>query len=198
MRAVKALAFVMIIGATMGQAPRKTPAAAGTLLPGDSARGQALFEGKGECLRCHRVRDRGSRFGPDLTDIGSRAGVQPARGTAASPFAPIPPDIGPIARAEAELERSLIEPGADILPQNRTVRLVTRDGQTVTARVLNQDTFSLQVIDTAERMRSIEKADLRELAFIKSSPMPSYRDKFSSQELADVIAYLISLKGINQ
>ena len=163
----------------------------------DIARGQALFEGKGECLSCHRVRNNGSRFGPDLTDIGSRAGTVASRGTG-SPFAPPTPDIGPIGRAKAELTQALLDPGADILPQNRTVRLITSTGETITARVLNQDTFSLQVIDTSERVRSIPKAELREFAFIKTSAMPSYRDKFSAQELADVIAYLMSLKGINK
>ena len=182
----------------MGQAPVKGPQAVDALPPGDAARGQALFEGRGECLGCHRVRDKGSRFGPDLTDIGSRAGVLPARGAAASPFAPIPPDIGPVARAQAELNRALLDPGADILPQNRTVRLITSTGETITARVLNLDTFSLQVIDTNERLRTIAKADLREFTFIKSSPMPSYRDTFSAQEIADLVAYLISLKGINK
>jgi mono/diheme cytochrome c family protein len=191
---IRVLAFVFIAGATMGQGPVKL----GDAPPqGDPARGQALFEGKGECLTCHRVRDKGSRFGPDLTDIGTRAGAAPSRGSA-SPFDPILPDIGPLARAQIELARSLLEPGADILPQNRTVRLVSREGETATARVLNQDTFSLQVIDTDERVRSIPKADLREFAFIKNSPMPSYKDKLSAQELADVIAYLISLKGINK
>ena len=164
---------------------------------GDITRGQALFDGKGECLSCHRVRNNGSRFGPDLTDIGSRAGSVISRGTA-SPFAPPVPDIGPEGRARAELMRSLLDPGADILPQNRTVRLITSTGETITARVLNQDTFSLQVIDTSERVRSIPKAELRELAFITTSAMPSYRDTFSAQELADVIAYLMSLKGSNK
>jgi len=162
---------------------------------GDVARGRALFEGKGECASCHRVGTKGSRFGPDLTDIGSRAGDVISRGTA-SPFAPAAADIGPDARAHAALTRSLLDPAAEILPQNRTVRLATGSGETITARVLNQDTFSLQVIDTNERVRSIPKADLREFTFIKSSPMPSYRDKLSAQELADVIAYLMSLKGI--
>jgi mono/diheme cytochrome c family protein len=181
----------------MGQGPVKAPTAVDALPPGDAARGRALVEGKGECLGCHRVGDKGSRFGPNLTDIGSRAGVLPARGTA-SPFAPIPPDIGPVARAQVELTRALVDPAADILPQNRTVRLVTLSGETATARVLNQDTFSLQVIDTKERVRSIPKADLREFIFIKSSAMPSYQDTFSAQEIADVVAYLISLKGINK
>ncbi len=72
-------------------------------------------------------------------------------------------------RARTELERALLDPGADILPSNRTVRLVTRDGEPITARVLNQDTFSLQLIDTKERVFSIPKSELREFAWIKSS-----------------------------
>ena len=101
--------------------------------------------------------DKGSRFGPDLTDIGLRAGNSAARGRGANPFAPVPPDIGPVARAQVELERSILDPGAEILPQNRTVHLVTRKGETITARVLNQDTFSLQLIDTKEQVRSVQK-----------------------------------------
>jgi mono/diheme cytochrome c family protein len=194
------IALIAAFGILLGMAELRAAQVAtnaGTPSPGDIARGQALFEGKGECLSCHRVQNRGSRFGPDLTDIGSRAGSVTSRGTA-SPFAPPAPDIGPAGRAHAELTRSLLDPGADILPQNRTVRLVTTTGETITARVLNQDTFSLQVIDTSERVRSIPKIELREFAFIKTSAMPSYRDKFSPQELADVIAYLMSLKGINK
>ena len=197
MWAAKSVAWVVLAGAAMGQGPVKSPPAVDALPLGDAARGRALVEGKGECLGCHRVGDTGSRFGPDLTDIGSRAGVPPARGTA-SPFAPVPPDIGPVARAQVELTRALVDPATDILPQNRTVRLVTLSGETTTARVLNQDTFSLQIIDTKERVRSIPKADLREFLFIKSSAMPSYQDTFSAQEIADVVAYLISLKGINK
>ena len=40
-----------------------------TISGGDRTRGQALFEGKGGCLGCHRVRDRGSYSGPDLSEI---------------------------------------------------------------------------------------------------------------------------------
>ena len=96
------------------------------------------------------------------------------------------------------MERALLDPGAEILPSNRTVRLVTRDGDPITARVLNQDTFSLQLIDTKERVFSIPKSELREFAWIKSSSMPSYRGKLTPEEIADLIAYLLSLKGINK
>ena len=167
--------------------------------PGDIARGQALFESKGACLNCHRVGVRGSRFGPDLTDIGVRAGVLPLGGRGAAPGEPAAgndPD-GP-ARARQELERSLTDPGAEILPANRTITLVTREGETITARVLNQDTFSLQLIDTKERLFTIQRSDVREFTWIKRSSMPSYRDKLTPQERADLVAYLLSLKGINK
>jgi len=142
-----------------------------TSAPGDPVRGKAIFEGKGECLNCHRVKDKGSRLGPDLTEIGA-------------------------VRRMIELERSLLEPNAEILFQNRLVRLVTRDGVTITGRLLNQDTFSVQLIDSKERLHSLQKSSLNEYAFIDKSPMPTYRDKMNPPELADLVSYLVSLKGI--
>ena len=130
----------------------------------------ALFEGKGQCLTCHAVNGSGSRVGPNLTDIGA-------------------------VRRSTELERSILEPDAEIRAENRPVRAVTRDGATITGRLLNQDSFTLQVLDASERLVSIAKSDLREYAMLKSSPMPSYRDKLTAEELADVVSYLASLKG---
>jgi hypothetical protein len=39
------------------------------------------------------------------------------------------------------------------------------------------------------------KADLKEFTISKTSPMPSYRDTLDSTELADLLGYLLSLKG---
>ena len=142
-----------------------------TSAPGDPVRGKAIFEGKGECLNCHRVKDKGSRLGPDLTEIGA-------------------------VRRMIDLERSLLEPNAEILFQNRLVRLVTRDGVTITGRLLNHDTFTVQLIDSKERLHSLQKSSLKEYAFIDKSPMPTYRDKLNPPELADLVSYLVSLKGI--
>ena len=136
---------------------------------GDAARGQAILEGKGGCLGCHRVHDRGSRLGPDLSDIG---GV----------------------RRVVELQKTLADPNSTMLPQNRFFRAISRDGTSVTGRILNQDTFSVQLIDARERLLSLQKADLRELTPV-NTPMPSYQSKLNSQEMADLITYLVSLKG---
>jgi cytochrome c oxidase cbb3-type subunit III len=145
---------------------------AGRSPTGDAARGKALFDGKGACLSCHRVNGSGSRIGPDLSDIGK------------------------LRRFPDQLQRSILEPDAEILPQNRPVRLVRRDGATINGRLLNHDTFSVQVLDSREQLVSVLRSDLREFTFIDKSPMPSYRDKLSSREIDDLVSYLVSLKGL--
>jgi putative heme-binding domain-containing protein len=139
---------------------------------GDPARGKAVFEGKGGCLRCHRVNGNGARTGPDLSEIGNQR------------------------RFAAEIERSILDPSAEIDPLNRTVRLVTRDGATVTGRLLNHDTFSVQILDSKEQLATYLRANLREFASIDKSPMPSYKDKLTRQEVDDVVSYLVSLRGL--
>jgi putative heme-binding domain-containing protein len=140
---------------------------------GDAARGESIFEGKGECFHCHRVRGEGSYLGPELTDIGA-------------------------IRRLAELQRSLVDPDAEILPQNRFYRVRTLDGKTITGRLLNLDTFTVQMMDSNEQLRSFLKSNLKEFGFIDKSPMPSYQGKLSSGELADVLAYLVTLKGMER
>ena len=138
-------------------------------IAGDVARGHMVFTGKGNCASCHRVGATGSRVGPDLTTIGS-------------------------VRQSAELERSLIDPNADVQPGNRFYRVVLKDGTAVEGRLLSHDTFTVQLLDTKEQLRSFNKTQLRESGFIKS-PMPSYKGTLSPQELADVVSYLASLRG---
>ena len=140
---------------------------------GDPGRGRSIVEGKGQCLTCHRVNGSGSRVGPDLSDIGQ-------------------------IRRAGEFEQSLLDPDADIAPTNRFFRVVTRNGTTFTGKLLNEDTFTMQFMDPKERLLSFQKSEIREFSFIQKSSMPSYKDKLSSQELADVVSYLTSLKGVDK
>ena len=98
-------------------------------------------------------------------------------------------------RRTGELQRSLVDPDAEIVDDNRFARVVTRGGETITGRLLNQDSFSIQLFDAKERLLSFTKSDLREYAILKSSPMPSYRETLTTEELADVVSYLRALKG---
>jgi putative heme-binding domain-containing protein len=144
---------------------------AGAATGGDAARGKLVFEGKGACTSCHRVRGQGSYAGPDLSEIGGM-------------------------RRSADLRRTLLDPASDTLPQNRYFRVALKNGTTMTGRIYNQDTFTVQLLDSQQKLRTVPRSDLKEFSLVKSSPMPSYKDKLSAQELNDVVAYLVSLKGI--
>jgi putative heme-binding domain-containing protein len=142
----------------------------GSVKPGDAQHGKAIFEGKGACLTCHRVNGKGSYVGPNLSDIGS-------------------------VRGAGALERSLIDPTSGLMPINRPVRAVKKDGTVINGRRLNEDTYSVQLMDTNGRLVSLMKADLRDYRISTTASMPSYRRELEPTELADVMAYLLSLKG---
>ena len=138
---------------------------------GDATRGKALFEGKGACNTCHRVRGEGSRSGPDLSEAG-------------------------LMLRAIEVETSILDPNASISATSPPFRVVKKDGTVVSGLLLNQDMFSVQMLDANGALASLQKSDLRESGLLKNSPMPSYRDKFTPQELADLIAYISALTGV--
>ena len=210
----------LILMATLAIVPslhgQTAPAAPNIVLPsGDSGRGKAIFEGsKGNCQSCHRVNGTGSLFGPDLSTIGAppaAPGGGGGRGGAAAPAANpaggVPPAPGaaggrggqgqggnaPAGPSPQQLAQSILDPNAVVSVQNRYVVLKMKDGKTITGKLLNIDTFAIQIFDSTEKLSNISKENVREMTM--TSPMPSYREKLSTQELADVVAYLMSLKG---
>jgi len=89
----------------------------------------------------------------------------------------------------------LVDPAGTIIPGNRSVRAVTRDGRTIRGRRLNEDYYTIQLIDEQSRLVSLVKADLRSFELVQTSSMPSYATTLTTDERADVIGYLLSLKG---
>jgi putative heme-binding domain-containing protein len=140
---------------------------------GDVARGGAIFESKGQCLTCHRVDARGRDIGPDLTEIGRN-------------------------RTAASLQRSLVDPAGSMIPINRPVRAVTGDGRAINGRRLNEDTYTVQIMTDSGRLVSLVKSDLREWSVSATTPMPSYKDTLTTDELIDLVAYILSLRGTAQ
>ena len=138
---------------------------------GNASRGKAIFEGKGGCNGCHRVNGAGSRVAPDLSDVG-------------------------LGRTAAALKQAVLDPTPLMLPINRPVRIAMTDGRTFSGRRLNEDTFTVQIIDDQERLMSLAKSDIRSLVVEQKSTMPAYAGRLDEGELADVVAYLVSLRGI--
>jgi mono/diheme cytochrome c family protein len=92
-----------------------------------------------------------------------------------------------------QLAQSILEPNAVVSAQNRYVNLKMKDGKTITGKLLSIDTFYVQIFSSEEKLANISRENVREMTM--ASPMPSYKGKLTTQELADVVAYLMSLKG---
>jgi putative heme-binding domain-containing protein len=167
-QAMTIVAYMRNMASSLG---RTAPGSDATIAASGAARGKALFTGKAECAGCHRVNGIGPRVAPDLSEVGAL-------------------------RPPPELRQKLLDPSALMRPGNRYVEAVTRDGTRITGRLLNQDSFSIQLIDSGERLVSLPKANLREFSFMRTSPMPPYRDKLTPDEIGDLVSYLVSLKGI--
>lgn len=132
--------------------------------------GQALFEGKGRCLTCHAINQKGGSLGPDLTMVA-------------------------VTRTPASLHLALTNPSAEIHDEYLTLVLTTRQGQTIEGITLNEDDLSVQLRDRTGAPRSFLKSDLREWHREERSLMPSFSSTLSPAELNDLLSYLATLRG---
>jgi len=121
------------------------------------------------CLSCHRIGGIGSYIGPDLNDVGSNLSA-------------------------GQIFHALASPNDMVQPDNRTVQLITHDGRRVTGRILNQDGFSVQLIDSSGELKSFEKATLRQFVIVTTNPMPSYAAKLNKEDMRSIVRYLVSLR----
>jgi putative heme-binding domain-containing protein len=139
---------------------------------GSPARGEKVFSSSG-CLECHSISGEGGHLGPDLSGVGMR-------------------------RSLAELQRSLLEPDAEVSPDYWRVRARTRGGEVVTGVRLNEDTYWYQIRDINRRLRVLAKQELIEHEVVRTSAMPSLRGKLAEGELEDLVAYLAGLDAAAQ
>jgi putative heme-binding domain-containing protein len=136
---------------------------------GNVDNGQRLFAA--QCASCHRVAGKGGRLGPDLTRVG-------------------------ISRSRASLVREIRTPGEFVPPSFETVTLVTKDGQRIRGAKKNEDVFSIQVMDTRERIQGYLKANLQEVVYEKGSLMPAFAQaRLNDNDLNDLVGYLSTLRG---
>lgn len=138
-------------------------------LPGDPARGRDLYDAT-LCSTCHVVDGEGIAFGPDLTDIG-------------------------LLRGSEHLRESIRDPAASVTPRYRTVLVEDAGGAEIMGVRMNEDTFTIQILDQAGRLRSFRKTEIRRFELLpEESMMMSYAD-FRDDELDDLVAYLATLRG---
>ena len=107
------------------------------------------------------------------------------------------PDLADAAErmTRSELRQSIGEPDAAVAPEYWKWRGTLRDAKVIEGRRLNEDTFSVQVIDRSGQLRTVDKQELASSTIEPRSPMPSFATKLTGKDLEDVLAYLESLRG---
>jgi putative membrane-bound dehydrogenase-like protein len=153
---------------TVAPAPKSALPAIEQLLKlkGDAARGQQLATA---CLTCHRIKDQGVDFAPNLTAFAK------------------------MQTSEVVL-RSMVDPSADIAHGFTGMEIVTKDDITIHGVILaDADPVIIQstggVTQTVPKNRVKSKKPLGRSLMLSAEQMG-----LGAQELADVLAYLKSLK----
>jgi cytochrome c oxidase cbb3-type subunit 3 len=147
---------------------------------GNAARGKDLFYGDGNCSLCHMVNGKGGRFGPDLSGVGGSRTREAI--------------IDSVRNPSRRLAWGLSEATKEFPQEYESVTAVTGDGKEVRGVTLNEDSFTLQIMDREERIHLLDKSKLRSLQKSRESAMPKYgEDLLSNKDLEDIVAFLVSV-----
>lgn len=138
----------------------------------DVERGRRLFydvaNGIG-CAACHRVAGQGNDFAPDLSSIGLRSKVE-------------------------TIIESILSPSVAITEGYTQQQFLTDDGQTISGVVLRESAAELTLFMSDRKQQTISLSSIVERQKLKVSAMPDGYALFGNEQIADLTAYLLSLK----
>lgn len=146
---------------------------------GDVAHGEQIFWGKGACGDCHMLRGRGGLLGPDLSNLAGRRKLYSIRDA--------------LTKAEHRVATDGGRHELNLAPLNtyQAVRVVTRDGKTLSGVLMNEDSFSLQMLGSDNELHMFARVELRQVAYETKSLMPTDYDKrLTPEEFQDLLAFL--------
>jgi cytochrome c oxidase cbb3-type subunit 3 len=147
---------------------------------GSAAHGRELFYGDANCSLCHMVEGKGGRVGPELTAAGGSRTRESI--------------IDSVRNPSRRLAWGLTESTKEFPQEYETITVVTADGKQIKGVALNEDSFSVQMMDTTEQIYLLEKDKLRSFKKNRESMMPKYDPNvLSDKDLDDIVAYLISV-----
>jgi cytochrome c oxidase cbb3-type subunit 3 len=149
---------------------------------GNAARGKELFNGSTACASCHMIEGKGGRLGPDLTATSTARSVEYI--------------VDSVRNPSRRLAQGITEAMKEFSQEYETVNVVDGRGQKFQGVVLNEDNFTLQMIDTREQLHLFVKDKLRSVDKSRESLMPKYDEKMlPEKDLQDIVAYLLSVGG---
>ena len=136
-------------------------------LQGDAGRGEKLFWSQAvNCGSCHKVGDRGTPVGPDLSTIGKL-------------------------RSREDLLESILEPSRRIEPKYAAYVAQTADGRSLTGLLVKRDENEVVLRDGQNKEIVLAAKDVEELRPSRASLMPDGQlAGLTAQEAADLLEYL--------
>jgi putative heme-binding domain-containing protein len=144
---------------------------------GNSAHGKDLFYGDANCSLCHMVEGKGGRLGPDLTAAGGSRTRDALADSVRNP--------------SRRLAWGLTESTKEFPQEYESVTAVTAGGKEIKGVTLNEDSFTVQIMDANEQIHLLEKDKLRSFQKRRESAMPKYgADLLSAKDLEDILAFL--------
>lgn len=147
---------------------------------GNAARGKDLFYGDGNCSLCHMVEGKGGRLGPELTSVGGSRTREAI--------------VDSVRNPSRRLAWGLTEATKEFPQEYESVTVVTADRKEIKGVTLNEDSFSVQIMDANEQIHLLEKNKLLSFQKSRESAMPKYgADVLSDKDVEDVVAYLVSV-----
>jgi cytochrome c oxidase cbb3-type subunit III len=144
---------------------------------GNAAHGKDLFYGDANCSLCHMIEGKGGRLGPELTGVGGSRTREAIMESVRDP--------------SRRLAWGLTEATKEFPQEYESVTAVTADGKEIKGVTLNEDSFSVQIMDMSEQIHLLEKDKLKSFQKSRQSAMPKYGvDILSDKDLADIVTYL--------
>jgi putative heme-binding domain-containing protein len=135
-------------------------------VPGDVVRGERIFWEKSTCGTCHMIRGRGGISGPDLSNLGGE-------------------------RTVALIRDALTKPKLQIPRGYQQVEVITVDGRKLTGVAKNDNNFSLQLLDSQDRLQLLTSDEWVKITYKTDSLMPSdYGKVLTPAEFQDLMAFL--------
>jgi putative heme-binding domain-containing protein len=136
---------------------------------GNAENGAKVFAAR--CASCHRVDGSGGVIGPDLSRIG-------------------------VGRTRAALTRQIRGSVEEIKQGYQPVTITTQEGRTIRGARKNEDMFSVQIMDSTERLQGVVKSEVKLVTEEKRSLMPVYGvDQLNESDLDDLLRYLGTLRA---
>jgi cytochrome c oxidase cbb3-type subunit III len=138
---------------------------------GDARNGERVF--RANCAGCHRVNGAGGRLGPDLSRVGA-------------------------ARARDAIVLRIRRGREDFSAGYEPVTVTPPTGEPIRGVKKNEDLFSVQIMDTGERIQGYEKDKMKAVENGTRSVMPAFGpDRLSDSDLDDLVRYLQTLRGFD-